>query len=237
MLFSISVNRITCKAALNFLQQMLKDMSHKRSHKKDDVIFEGILITVICIIAIIFSIAYLTFNDTSILIRIIFRMLIVISISLIIVIIICLKYIKPHKNEETKDNPQTDSCRTQREKEFLSPAEKEFKTYLHQNLPTNIEIHCKVRLADILKQETKSRRIIMMHVDYLLLDQKKQEPILVIELDDKSHNTPKAKERDSIKNDALKKSGISYFRVPNYKKHDPNIIQKIVDLCNNKTQR
>ena len=118
-----------------------------------------------------------------------------------------------------------------KEKEFLSTAEKEFKKYLRQNLPANIEIHCKVRLADILKSETKFRRIIMMHVDYVLIDEESQNIILAIELDDESHNTPEARERDAIKNNVLDESGIKYTRIPNDQKYHPAIIKNIVEFC------
>jgi very-short-patch-repair endonuclease len=123
---------------------------------------------------------------------------------------------------------------TSKQKEFLSPAEKEFKEYLRQHLPEEIEIHCKVRLADILNTETTYRRIIMMHVDFVLLDANTQKIILVLELDDKSHDTEKAKERDAIKNEALRQSGIKYTRIPNKEKYNPTIIKNIVDFCSNK---
>ena len=116
-------------------------------------------------------------------------------------------------------------------KEFLSPAEKEFKEYLRQRLPEDIEIHCKVRLADILKTETKYRKIIMMHIDFVLLDANTQKVMLAIELDDKSHDTAKAKERDAIKNEALYKSGIKLIRVPNSDKYHPALIKKIIEYC------
>jgi hypothetical protein len=108
----------------------------------------------------------------------------------------------PFAQNSTEEQVQIINKKQNTKKEFLSPSEKEFKKYLRQNLPENIEIHCKVRLADILKSETKYRRIIMMHVDYVLFNEDMQ-PILAIELDDKSHETPEAKERDAIKNKPL----------------------------------
>ena len=137
----------------------------------------------------------------------------------------------PFAQNSNEEQAQITNKKHNAKKEFLSPSEKEFKKYLHQNLPENIEIHCKVRLADILKSETKYRRIIMMHVDYVLFNEDMQ-PILAIELDDKSHETPEAKERDAIKNNALDESGIKYTRVPNDQKYHPAIIKNIVAFCN-----
>ena len=96
---------------------------------------------------------------------------------------------RPQRTQEGNKTPKN-------EKKFLTPAKIEFKKHLRQNLPENIEIHCKVRLADIIKKETTYRRIMMMHVDYALLNTNTEEIILVIELDDKSHETEKAKEPD-----------------------------------------
>ena len=75
----------------------------------------------------------------------------------------------------------------------------------------------------------------MMHVDYALLNEDTQEIILVIELDDNSHETEKAKKRDIIKDNALKESKIEFIRIPDSKKYHPAIIEKIVELCKNKT--
>jgi len=132
------------------------------------------------------------------------------------------------------NSPQRNKAKT---REFLSPSEKEFKKYLRQNLPANIEIHCKVRLADILKSETNYRRIIMMHIDYVLIDEEAQNVLLAVELDDESHNTPEARERDAIKNNALEESGINLIRIPVSKKYHPAIITNIIDSLPIKTNR
>ena len=75
----------------------------------------------------------------------------------------------------------------------------------------------------------------MMHVDYVLIDEETQNVILAIELDDESHNTPEAKERDAVKDNALKESGIKLARIPDGKKYHPVIIGNIVEFCRSKT--
>ena len=125
---------------------------------------------------------------------------------------------------------------------IVSPTEKEFKEYLHQHLPANIEIHCKVRFADVLSSDVtnelniwKDKKIFMMHVDYTLVIRETQEIILAIELDDKSHARKKTIINDAKKNEMLAKSKVYYARIQVDKMYDPTIIKKIVDFCKRKT--
>jgi very-short-patch-repair endonuclease len=205
----------------------------RRYRKKDNPFVTGFLLFVL-LTSIYISINYvpkqfLTLERFPVLFFVVFATTTLIAgITLIVTLKIWRKYTSK-KKQEKESKPHKN------EKKFLSPAEKEFKKYLRQNLPENIEIHCKVRLADILKTETTYRRIMMMHVDYALLDADTQEIVLVIELDDTSHETEKAKERDAIKNNALKESRIKFTRIPDSKKYHPIIINEIVEFCRNKT--
>ena len=124
---------------------------------------------------------------------------------------------------------------------IVTPTEKEFKEYLHQHLPTNIEIHCKVRFADVLRSEItdklniwKDKKIFMMHIDYTLVIKETQEIILAIELDDKSHRRKKAIINDTRKNEMLTQSKVWYARIPIEKMYDPTIMKKIVTFCKKK---
>jgi len=125
---------------------------------------------------------------------------------------------------------------------LVTPTEKKFKEYLQKHLPENIEIHCKVRFADILHPKVyktlniwKHKKYFMMHVDFTLVNAKSQEIILAIELDDDSHKKKKSKENDEIKNAALAGSKVFYARVPVNKMYDAIIIEKIVRFCKKKT--
>jgi hypothetical protein len=70
-----------------------------------------------------------------------------------------------------------------------------------------------------------------MHVDYVLVAAKTQRIILAIELDDKSHNTPEALERDDIKNGALRRARIKYARIRVENMYNIDNMKKIVDFC------
>ena len=51
------------------------------------------------------------------------------------------------------------------------------------------------------------------YVDYVICDPKATRPLLVVELDDPTHNREKAKERDVRKNAVLKDAGIPLVRI------------------------
>ena len=125
-------------------------------------------------------------------------------------------------------------------KYLLTKPENEFKNYLRNNLSQDYEIHCKVKLTDVLAKEhtkhlnKKSRwysGILQMHVDFAIICSKTSKIIMVIELDDETHNNDKAKRRDYTKDNTLKMSGVHCERVIHEHALNPNVIQKITDFC------
>jgi hypothetical protein len=99
---------------------------------------------------------------------------------------------------------------------ILTKAESNFNEYLKKIIPPNLIINYKTRLVDVVNQKLipikHLHKALPMHLDFILIDNTGK-IILAIELDDSSHNTPKAKYRDSIKNDALKKANIPLLRI------------------------
>ncbi|SFV88966.1 Potential queD like [hydrothermal vent metagenome] len=86
----------------------------------------------------------------------------------------------------------------------------------------NIAIFGKVRIADIItpakKTNTKEwwrlfRKISQKHVDYVLCNKSDYSVICVIELNDSSHNTAKAKLRDSFVRKAYQSANIELIEV------------------------
>ena len=65
------------------------------------------------------------------------------------------------------------------------------------------------------------------YVDYVICDPKATRPLLVVELDDPTHNREKAKERDVRKNAVLKDAGIPLFRFNEYKLSSQKIRQTL----------
>lgn len=90
----------------------------------------------------------------------------------------------------------------------------------------NYAILTKIRLADIVEvDKTKTNeymkyfgKIKSKHVDFALANKTNLQPILIIELDDKSHKKEKAQKNDIDKNNILYYSNIKLLRVySNYK--------------------
>ena len=83
------------------------------------------------------------------------------------------------------------------------------------------EVMSKVRLWDFiwLLNEPPDRkqhlnRLSCRHVDFLLCTPGALKPLLVIELDDKSHQTPYAIENDRYKNELFTAAGLPLLRLP-----------------------
>ena len=127
----------------------------RRYRKKDNPFVTGFLLFVL-LTSIYISINYvpkqfLTLERFPILFFVVFATTTLIAgITLIVTLKIWRKYTSK-KKQEKESKPH------KKEKKFLSPAEKEFKKYLRQNLPENIEIHCKVlpdeELSGVLRHE------------------------------------------------------------------------------------
>jgi hypothetical protein len=92
---------------------------------------------------------------------------------------------------------------------LLSAAEFSFYKVLETAVQKNVEIQCKVRLADIFytpygTNVSHFNRITGKHVDFLLCDIQTMKPMLEIELDDASHAQPDRKARDIFVDEVFK---------------------------------
>jgi len=104
---------------------------------------------------------------------------------------------------------------------LLSPAERSFFGVLHSVAGSDYFIFAKVRLADVLtiQRKTESRqshlnRIQSKHIDFLLCDREQVRPLLVIELNDSSHQRQDRVERDAFLGRALEAAGLPLLQVP-----------------------
>ena len=104
---------------------------------------------------------------------------------------------------------------------LLSPAERDFYETLRQAVGNRYLIFAKVRLLDLLwlpdKMENRPLyigRVASKHVDFVLCHPQTVAPVLVIELDDASHQLPERQERDHFVNEVLRVAGIPLLRVP-----------------------
>jgi uncharacterized protein DUF2726 len=90
---------------------------------------------------------------------------------------------------------------------LLTPAERSFYGVLKNAIPSEIDIMCKVRVADVLKPfpgmsrsdwQIAFNKITGKHFDFVLCSADTSEVQVVIELDDKSHNTKSRMKRDEF---------------------------------------
>jgi len=103
---------------------------------------------------------------------------------------------------------------------LLSPAEASFYKFLNQTIQSRYIINCQTPLQTFLKksqQQSMSKRLYTMyksgHIDFLLLHPLSTEPILAIELDDSTHITPAAKDRDQRKEQLLTAANLPLVRI------------------------
>lgn len=115
-----------------------------------------------------------------------------------------------------------------RRKDFLlSKAEFSFYRVLQQVVGERWVICPKIGLGDLLlvqkgTQQWQSWRnkIDRKHVDFVLCDPQTMKPLVVIELDDVSHKSESAKQRDADKDRALMAAGLPILRVPAQRTYD-----------------
>lgn len=80
-------------------------------------------------------------------------------------------------------------------------------------------IMCKVRLADVVTCPVRRDRrgpfaaISQKHLDFVLCDPSTTRIILAIELDDRSHDSPRRQKRDALVDDALRSADVPLLRV------------------------
>ena len=104
---------------------------------------------------------------------------------------------------------------------LFSKAEHSFFSVLRGAIGDNLLIFAKVRLLDLvwLPTGTQDRqswrnRVQSKHVDFVLCSRDTVAPVLVIELDDASHERNDRQSRDDFVNRVLRDAGLPILRVP-----------------------
>jgi hypothetical protein len=124
---------------------------------------------------------------------------------------------------------------------LLSKGERAFWYPLYRAVRGKYRIFCKVRLADVVrtgahrKDERRwFRKISSYHVDFVICQPRTTAPLLVIELDDRSHRSKTREERDEFKEEVLAAAGLPIYRVSAQQAYDPVelglAIDRLIDL-------
>lgn len=104
---------------------------------------------------------------------------------------------------------------------MLTPTEQIFYNQLKEALKHyDIEIHYKVRLADIFKvkyhnryYDTNFAKIMAKHIDFIIANKQEAKAIIAVELDDPSHDKEESFKNDNFKNILFENSNIKLQRI------------------------
>jgi hypothetical protein len=106
---------------------------------------------------------------------------------------------------------------------LFTPAERSFAGVLDQVLDTRYRVYGKVRVADLIEPlPTKDRRIWQKafnrisakHFDFVICNSSDLVPVVVIELDDSSHQKAKRQQRDEMLQQICGQVQLPLIRVP-----------------------
>lgn len=119
-------------------------------------------------------------------------------------------------------------------KAFLTPAERSFYGVLQSIIPSTWQLFCKVRLADVVTPppglsksawQKSFNAISSKHLDFVVCKADTLEIVLVVELDDRSHDQPSRQARDLFLDAALKSAEVLLLRVNVKRGYSPEQIK------------
>ncbi len=112
---------------------------------------------------------------------------------------------------------------------FFTVGERKFFEVLAGICEGNCVLFSKVRLADLVsvnkgteKWGSHFNRIKSKHIDFVICRNESVQPLLCIELDDKSHDKPARQERDRFVDHVLQAAGLPILRVRAARHYDSN---------------
>jgi len=125
---------------------------------------------------------------------------------------------------------------------LLTAAELNFLKYLERTVSSRWQIAYKVNMRDLIDirgNDSKSfgmgNKINQKHVDFVLCSISTTEPLLVIELDDRSHNTLQRQEKDRFKDSCFQDAGLPVMRVTCRASYDvrrlSEEIERLIEEC------
>ncbi len=121
-------------------------------------------------------------------------------------------------------------------KYFLSISEQSFYLTLKHILSEEYDIFPKPRMIDVIGANKHGKpRVIQKHIDFVIT--RKNHPILAIELDDSSHNSPYRKKQDKAKNDIFEAANFPYIRISAQKYYNTNELKKRIEASLNEHNR
>jgi hypothetical protein len=120
---------------------------------------------------------------------------------------------------------------------LVTPAEKNFYFQLKRQLPSSFQIFAKVRVADVLKVNSKEAsknynskfwKISSKHFDFVLVSSRTLNFVCAIELDDRSHERAERSSRDEFLNQICAQSNFSLLRVKATRQYNIELIVQAI---------
>ena len=160
----------------------------------------------------------------------------------ILILVIVIQKVRNSKQKETDENATSYNpkfgAKVYQKKYLLTKTEYRFWIILNSYVKKyDLSICPKVRMEDFIQvkeSDTKMRQryrgyIKSRHVDFLLCDNQLN-ILAAIELDDKSHDTKKAKKVDTLKNDVCSAADIPLYRFKINENYEPLIEKMFAEL-------
>jgi hypothetical protein len=118
---------------------------------------------------------------------------------------------------------------------LLSVAERSFYEVLCSVVDNQLHVFPKVRLIDLVylpkgteNRQAHTNRVMSKHVDFVLCDRQNIAPVLVIELDDASHEREDRKERDAFLDKALAAASLPILHVAAKRSYAPKELAELI---------
>lgn len=118
---------------------------------------------------------------------------------------------------------------------LCSRGELAFYRILNHAVPSGLAISMKTRLGDVIGctadgwKSGYGAKISQKHVDFVIYDPVTTAILLVIELDDKTHQLPDRQTRDVFVDEALKAAGVAILRVPAAREYDLDALREQIE--------
>ena len=121
---------------------------------------------------------------------------------------------------------------------LLSKAEQSFYGVLRTATRDRYAVFAKVRLLDLVyiprgveKPQAHRNRVMSKHADFVLCDPKTLKPLLVIELDDASHQRQKRQDRDAFVDRVMQAAGLPLLHVPARRAYETIELARQIDAA------
>lgn len=116
---------------------------------------------------------------------------------------------------------------------LLSAGELAFATALERAIPDHAVVCPKVRLADIVSVpaahwETHGKPLCGLHIDFAIICAATTRVLLVIELDDRTHERRDRRRRDALVDQALTAAGVALLRVRAAAKYNSAELERLI---------